>query len=486
MTEQDQKQTVILAVEKNLLGGLLLDPGQIAKIREQLPPADFYGKQNRIIYETLAGMESEEVSLELVIAALDKAGKLEEAGGEVCLLELLEATPTSAHVKAHAREIREAAGVRRVEKLAQEARLALKGRPGDYREILDKLKDGAERLIREADLAGGAVPSMREILLDVEEAVFCRKYKPIPTFSEGLNINLNGGLQRGRVFTIAGPAGGGKTTLAHQILDEIARDNRGKVSGDPWNVCLYVHLEQGRAELLIKSYSRLGEINSGDFEKQKIEPEEERIKAVRETYGKEIAPYLYIVEGGEGLTVREVRALVRKVAAQQTGPFQIVLCVDPFQRLRTGDPDLDGDEISRVGAVASGLKILARDLQAAVILLADITKQGAKDMKEKEPVAAPIRGSYMAEHVTDVSAAILTYKPGEDIATFIGKGDFHRKLDEVCGGSMDTPELKEKAVAVYAELTFSKQRSGPAWPVPFLYKKAFNKFVPVEKLTARE
>ncbi len=340
-------------------------------------------------------------------------------------------------------------------------------------------------MIREADLAGGAVPSMREILLDVEEAVFCRKYKPIPTFSEGLNINLNGGLQRGRVFTIAGPAGGGKTTLAHQILDEIARRNKPEAAGDPRNVCLYVHLEQGRAELLIKSYSRLGKINSGDFEKQKIEPEEERIKAVRETYGKEIAPYLYIVEGGEGLTVRDVRALVRKVAAQQTGPFQIVLCVDPFQRLRTGDPDLDGDEISRVGAVASGLKILARDLQIAVILLSDITKQGAKEMRAGDGTAAPIRGSYMAEHVTDVSATILTYKPGEGIAKFIDQGDFHKKLEEFCGGYVTSPEGKTEA-AVYAELVFTKQRSGPSWPVPFLYKKAFNKFLPLEELTAGE
>jgi replicative DNA helicase len=482
--KMSEKPDSIRAVETAMLGGLLLDPKQIPEIKEALPPADFYSKQNQIIYEILTGMEPEEVCLELVIAALSKAGTLEEAGGEVYLVELLEATPTSAHVKAHAREIREAAGARRVEKLVQEARLALKERPGDYREILDKLKDGAERLTREADLAGVEVPSMREVLLDVEEAVFCQDYKPIPTFSRGIDINLNGGLHRGRVFTIAGPAGGGKTTLAHQILDEIARRNKGKGPGDPRNVCLYVHLEQGREELLIKSYSRLARINGGNFERQEIKPEDERLNKAREIYSKEIAPYLYIVEGGERLTVREIRALVRKVAAQQTGPFQVILCVDPFQRLRIGDPDLDGDEISRVGAVATGLKILARDLQAAVILLSDTTKSGAEAMRDGKEPSGAIRGSYMAEHVTDVSAVILTYKLDneEEIKKFTDKGKYPEKLARYC---QRTPPV-EAAAAVYAGLAFTKQRSGSTQAVPFLYEKAFNTFVPLEKLTDGE
>jgi len=322
--------------------------------------------------------------------------------------------------------------------------------------------------------------------LDVEEEVFSRAFKPIRTFSMGINRNLNGGLQRGRVLTIAGPAGGGKTTLAHQIIDEIARGNSLKAAGEPRDVCLYVHLEQGRAELLIKSYSRLAGINGGDFERQTVEPEDDQIRKAREIYGREIAPYLYIVEGGEGITVREIRALVRKVAAQQTGPCQVVLCVDPFQRLSTGDPELDGDETSRVGAVASRLKILARDLQAAVILLADTTKEEAGKMKRGERVTGlGIRGSYLAEHITDVSATLGLYDPGDGVSAFTGRGEFHERLDQICGGSMGSLEMIS-AVAVYADLSFSKQRSGSSWPVPFLYKKAFNQFVPLEKLTAGE
>ena len=383
-----------------------------------------------------------------------------------------------AQVEQYVREIRESSKARAAGALLRENLAKLNDTPGDYRAILDKAKEGLEDQIRAADQEGGAVPSMREVLMEVEEEIFNSPYRPIPTFSRTLNENLNGGLQRGKVFTIVAPAGGGKTTFALQLLDEVARSN-GRRGAEPLRVALYLAMEPSRAELLVKSYSRLGKINGGEFEKG-LKPDHEKVKGARSVYAQEIAPYLYLVQGGEGITLRDVRALVRKVSGQIREAHQLVLCIDPFQLLKSGDHDLDKEEISRVGAVAAGLKILARDLKISVLLLSDTTKAEAEKMAKGEETATGIRGSYMGQQRTDISAVLLVYEDGRGFDE--NRSADHKRLADVCGAYINSDPGKATA-SVYAVLAFSKQRSGSVWPVPFLYKKAYNQFIPVEDLT---
>lgn len=476
----DQDQDTPLGVERALLGALLLAPEKLQAIRERVAPGDFNLGKHRAIYEAMVSMPGK-VDLPTLTDQLKKAGKGEAAS---YLSELLgDMTYTTANVAEYARRIRENSRAMETRTLLLGSLDKLKDKPGDYRAILDQLKAGAEDQIRAADREGAAVPSMREVLAQVEEEIWGSHSKPIPTFSQGINQNLNGGLQGGKVYTIAGKAGGGKTTLALQILEEITQDNSKKAKGEPLDICLYIHLEQGRAELLVKSYSRLGKINSGCFEEHTVKPGDELVKKARETYANRIAPYFYVVEGGEGSTLRDVRAQIRKVDGQIKGAHQLIVCVDPFQRLRTGDRDLDMEEISKVGAVASGLKIMARELKVAVILLSDTTKAEVVKMEEGEASPTAIRGSYMPEHTTDVSAVILRYDNPDRFPQ--DRSEAYKKLEEYYRAYIKTPAAEDEA-AVYAELVFSKNRSGRTLPVPFLWKRAYNQFIPVEKLRGDE
>jgi len=473
--------------EKSVLGVMLGELGKvdiISRTLEALTPEDFYLVKHRIIYRAIQELHRAGKGVDTITVNnhLTEAGDLENAGGTGYLMELTGAIPTTAHQDSHIKIIQEKTALRRLKKTLTEMTQCLAVNPGVIRETLDKLKDQAEAQARELDRSGGAVPSMRDVLMEVEEAIFQKKYKPIPTFSDEINWNLNGGLQRGKVFTIAGKAGGGKTTLALQMMDEIAQGNAKKPAGGIRDICVYVHLEQGRPELLIKSFSRLGQVNSGQFERGEIGPEAEEVKAARGTYARDIAPYLYIIEAGEGSTVRAIRALIRKISSQIKDPHQVVLCVDPFQRLRTGDRSIDGDEIQRVGAVASGLKILARDLQVAVILLSDTSKEAAKTMEKGNQATGSIRGSYMAEHTTDISATIFTGGEEEEAKGVWGtipagklRTQVGKYIRDISG---DYP--------VYACLAFSKNRSGATSPAYFLYKKALQTFIPLEKLTEED
>lgn len=481
MTNQDQD--LPQEIERALLGALLLNPGLIPQIRELVAPGDLSGQNYRIIYETLISMPGQ-VDMITLTDQLRKAGRLADIGGSAYLAELVGADFSTARVGEYAKRIKQNSRAREAEALLRESLDKLKETPGDYRAILDQIKAGAEGQIRAADHEGAAIPFMRDILAEVEERIFNPKRKPIPTFSQGINENLNGGLQRGKVFTITGRAGGGKTTLALQIMEKIAQGNvQRKAKGEPLDICLYVHIEQGTDELVIKSYSRLGGINGGRFESQTILPDDERVEKARQIYSQEIAPYLCMYRVGAGYLLRDLKALVRKVDAQIREDHQLIVCVDPFQRLQTGERDLDKDEVRQVGAVASGLKTMAQDLQVSVILLSDTTKGAVRDMAEdKEPTGTEGRGSYMIEHATDISAVIQTYdkKSFQD-----DKSKEHGELVRLCGAYMDTEDARKEA-AVYAVLSFSKQRSGGTGPVPFLYKKAYNQFLPLEEIPAQE
>ena len=88
----------------------------------------------------------------------------------------------------------------------------------------------------------------------------------------------------------------------------------------------------------------------------------------------------------------------------------------------------------------------------------------------------------MPEHTTDVSAVLVAYEdPGKPFPE--DKTEDYRALVGACGGAryMDTPPARD-AAAVYAVLSFSKNRSGRTLPVPFLWKRAYSQFIPAEKL----
>lgn len=214
-------------------------------------------------------------------------------------------------------------------------------------------------------------------------------------------------------------------------------------------------------------------------------------------YGGEVAPVLYIVEARDGMTLDEVRGITRKVKTQLADavrgtaedptaedPF-VILCVDPFQRLITGNHDIDREEIPRVGALGSGLKKLARDLDVSVILAADTTKDVARRVAEGGGVGvAAIRGSYMATHTTDYEAAIVTWEskdPSED--------ELNKKLKDrfqplVGGYSPD--DFDSGSLPAYAVLAFSKNRFGLCEPCPFMWERAYNRFVPIGEEQERD
>ena len=303
-----------------------------------------------------------------------------------------------------------------------------------------------------------------------------------------LNDLLGGGLHGGKLYVMAAPPGGGKTTLATQIADYAA------AAGIP--TC-YVALEMGRPQLFDYALVRHIGMNSSKVEARNYrhsEPDRERLAAAALDYLDTVAPFLSIIEGDWETTARALNAWVVQARARYgiTASAPVLICVDYLQLLNTGNEKLDTnttDETAKVSQLAVQVKQLARDTGAAILALSDITK-AAQEMvlAGKEFTLNMLRGSNRLAHAADTVLALYSEagkgdggKADSDPWAMLADKyqdspngrDFARGLDDLrhahpTGGA---------GASVRARLELLKNRGGRGrGSQVLLYERAFHRF----------
>ena len=196
----------------------------------------------------------------------------------------------------------------------------------------------------------------------------------------------------GKLYVLAAPPGGGKTTLSTQIADHAAG------LGIPTCYCA---LEMGRGQLFDYALSRRLGMNSAKVESRSFRTNDRDRAALAlaaREYLETVAPFLTVIEGGWDTTAAQLAAWVAQARARyERAPGEPVLVVvDYLQLLNTGDEKLDSgpNETPKVSTVAVQLKQLARDTGAAVLALSDIIKseQGDAIKSGKEFTLNMLRG----------------------------------------------------------------------------------------------
>ncbi len=274
-------------------------------------------------------------------------------------------------------------------------------------DIIGGLHETTARLQQTAGTAWGApltayAAELLDGLIQVDRPTVAT---PFPT----LNDLLGGGLHGGKLYVMAAPPGGGKTTLATQIADHAA------AAGIP--TC-YVALEMGRGQLFDYALARHIGMNSSKVEARNFRhsaTEHAQLEAAALDYLDTVAPWLSVIEGDWETTAGLLKAWVVQARARYgiTATAPVLLCVDYLQLLNTGNEKLDGggqeNETAKVSQLAVQVKQLARDTGAAVLALSDITKT-AQEMvlMGKEFNLGMLRGSNRLAHAADTVLALYS------------------------------------------------------------------------------
>lgn len=410
--EPDKPDTRTL--EATLLVGLFTSPEATAKILADTRPADFYFEQHRslarLVYPDLT--EGKHVDAITLGAKLPVNGDPKEREALLTFAAQVferaqNAPPTLGQVEAYLTIFAEAARLRLAKNLVKQAGAALEAGElspaGAAAQVFKVVADleASRRLV-------GAFKSENDdwatYLAALEAAQTGAAYLGLNSGFDHLN-NVANGLIEG-LFVLGAAPSTGKTTFAKQLTDQVAALN-------PDAVCLFVSYEQSREELRVKTLSRLSGVENRDILRGRLNPQEaawSKVKKAAEEYRQSAAGRVFILEGDKATTVDRVRLAGLQVK-RATGAARLAIFIDYLQIVPTEEEYRETR--TRVDAVVSDLRRLARDLGAAVVAVSAVgrTSYDKPDMsayKESGGVeyAADLGGVMVADRKTKGATAL--------------------------------------------------------------------------------
>lgn len=337
----------------------------------------------------------------------------------------------------------------------QESSLSLDQKTDNLRKGMDSIHENTSIIFPQTNF-------LPQILEDLKNP----KLKPLPTGIKSFDRLLGGGFKKTELGVLAGGAGAGKTAFALQIADSVAQNG---------GVVLYISVEIGVNKLTERSLKRLR------YSKDKIKSLDEGVDEYQKFAGN-----IYLIKGRHGMLVSEIRRKVLSVMRQRKGS-DILLIIDPFQRLGSGNEKVDSsNETIKVSTLSSQIKEMAENLNIPILALSDTVK-AHKDNASGE---GSIRGSYMADHTADYVMMLRTsrnvlkalYGGTKDIKDkeeeqedpFFAK--IKAKLDNDYRFKPDGEFALKSDYDKYTSLVTSKVRDSGKFSPLFTYRPAFHLF----------
>ncbi len=377
--------------EKSILGAILISEDVLGDAAEKLKPDDFYDDRHGLIFDAALKLYEKHTPVDLLTLTdqLKKTKKLTKVGGSVYIAELTNYVPTAAHSNAYADLVNQSAIKRRLIQAGGEiAELGFSDNsPVD--EILEKAEQKLFNVSSQntkKDLI-----SIEDILsdsFDRIEALHKNKggLRGTPTGYADLD-RITAGFQPSDLVIIAARPAMGKTTLVTNLAYNVATISKKAV--------LFFSLEMSKEQLVDRMLAdasgidawkiRTGNLNDEDFSK------------ISEAMGT-MAEAKLMIDDTPGLSVLEMRTKSRRVARKNDIGLVIV---DYLQLMQATTRSNDGNRVQEVSEISRGLKLLARELNAPVVALSQLSRS-VEARRPQIPQLADLRESGSIEQDADM------------------------------------------------------------------------------------
>jgi replicative DNA helicase len=405
--------------EKALLGIILTHNDTLAEVT--LSAEDFYLSKHQTIYKAMSELYSKRVGIDPVTLATHLgAERLKLIGGITYLMEATQAPATRLHAKTYAEDISAKSKNRQMAMLLTDMGKLIDMEPAE--EVIKKLQD--EIIVIQAD-GHSEMAEVPDIALEV---IHGKPEKSIPTGFRTLDRVMKG-LRKGRVVTIAGRPGAGKTAFSLRLLDQIPDGERA----------IYFSLEMGAREITermmaAQTYTKLDKIINKTLD------ESEKARLIE---SKIMNKYNIKIDDSVGLSMDSIRA---KARVEKIKHGLSVVFIDHIGLLNPSTKGMKAYE--RMTEISKGLKEMAKELDITVIALSQLNRSPA-DRKDGEPMLSDLRDSGSIEQDSD--QVILLYNPSYQDAT-----------TKSAGGQQESEQLIAK---------IAKNRIGGIGQIAFDYYK---------------
>jgi replicative DNA helicase len=426
--------------EKAVLGAILIDPEVVADVRLRLRPEDFYSGANKRIYEAVLNLSRLDHKPDLLTlkGELEKAGKLDEAGGADYIAALTNVVPSSANADYYAQIVQDCSLRRGIIQATGIAGSRAYEETSDARLLLEETQ---ERLFSLSDIRGlfnykRIKNSMTEAFNYLEKMNTNKaEYIGIPSGFDDLD-RLTLGFQKAEFIVIGARPGMGKTAIA--LTMAVHASMRRKIPS------AFFSLEMSDQSLMLRILSGAAQIDSHKLRTGFFDSND--MRRIFVAADEIVDAPLFIVDMPH-MTILDIQAMARMLRLKEKVE---IIFIDYIGLIGSDNPNHRQARYELISEVSRSLKGLARELDIPIVALSQLRREAEK---EKQPNLSDIRESGSIEQ-------------DADMVMFINRD---RELDK-------TPEDQIKEMGQKVQLILAKNRNGPVGTINLTFLKQFTKF----------
>jgi replicative DNA helicase len=440
--------------EQGVLGCVLLSPNDcmgecVGRFKEGAEV--FYDLRHQTIFSTLVQMYDGREAIDVITLQqrLKNQQLLEEVGGIAYLSALPDTVPSAANLSYYLDIVLEKYLLRKMIHTCTE----VVGRVYDYEGEVDVLLDEVERDILR--ISESRVQTQTATIKDlVKKAIttiedFHQRQGMLTGVGTGFTDldKMTSGLHGGEMVVIAARPSMGKTSLAMNIAEHVAIEQRlpvGVFSLEMTSESLVLRMLCSRSRVNLRNV-REGFLAERDFPK------------LTGSAGK-LANAPLFIDDSSALSILQLRAKARRMWQQ----YGIKLFVVDYLQLLHSTARRAENRQQEIADISSGIKSLAKELGVPVMVLSQLNRELERE-KNRKPRLSDLRESGAIEQDADVVG--LLYKPSSD--------------DEESGSAAEED-------AVPMNLLIAKQRNGPTGDVNLTFLKSYTRFESAAKVTAED
>lgn len=427
--------------EKSVIASMILSRDAVVPAIEIISGDDFYSKQNGIIFDTLAEIYNSGQEIDLVI--LQNKLKEKDLPPQVNSIEyfkdILNTLPTSANIKAYANIVKEKAILRRLIKINEEIADTCYAGKEELSYILEKTEKDIFSLLQQKNSSEFTPISV------VAEEVFERIDKAsrtnetitgVPTGFIDLDYKTSG-FQSSDLVLIAARPSMGKTAFVLNVVQHIAMKKQLP--------CIIFSLEMSKEQLVNRLIAMETGIDSQKLRTGRLS-DNDWTSLVHGVAG--VSESSLIIDDTPGISLNELRSKCRKMKLEKG----LSIIIIDYLQLMSGSGKSSENRQQEISAISRGLKALAREMQAPVVALSQLSR-ACETRPDHRPMLSDLRESGAIEQ-------------DADIVMFLYRDDYYHK---------DTEHPNE------AEVIIAKQRNGPIGTVNLLWRPELTKFLNMDR-----
>ena len=440
--------------EQGVLGSMLISPREtIAECVEKINEEYFYVPAHRTIYNVLVDLWNTGQAIDLITftQVLRDRHLLDSVGGAAFVTSLFTFVPTAANVGYYLEIVRDKYILREIISAATESVRCAYEEQDEVNNLLDEVE---QRIFAVGeDRFKGQMLSMKDQVMEAIEAIekLYERKGGITGISTGFVEfdRMTSGLHPAEMIVIAARPSVGKTSLAMNIAEYVAIDERLPVG--------IFSLEMTAESLILRMLCSRSRVNLRNV-REGFLAERDFPKLTGAATKLSSAPLF--IDDSSGLSILQLRAKARRMFQQ----YGIKLFVIDYLQLVHSTARRADNRQQEIADISSGIKALAKELNVPVIVLSQLNREVERE-KGRPPRLSDLRESGAIEQDADLVG--LLYRPTKD------------------GDDSATDQARSEAEPI--NLLIAKQRNGPAdEDVCLTFLKPYTRFESAAKIQAAD